>query len=202
MVIFLYNGSEVDMPWPFMDLNLLQVDVMVVDASKTSGSRHTLVVDVHWRLGSRYAMIVTQSILYSCWMFVLTDTFIVLTIWATYILTSLSAMSSLFYVKVEPIWQPNKELDAKISDWGSFIWTHTKLEGPVTFFSGSHSRDCKVIDLLGCDALYLVDVHRHSRWISCPHLEGGWPNVAGSRFIWYATGYIQITFSFTLPFCR
>jgi len=47
MVIFLYNGSEVDMPWPLMDLNLLQVDVMVVDTSKTSGSRHALIVDVH-----------------------------------------------------------------------------------------------------------------------------------------------------------
>ena len=35
------------MPWPLMDLNLLQVDVMVVDTSKTSGSRHALIVDVH-----------------------------------------------------------------------------------------------------------------------------------------------------------
>jgi len=46
MVIFLSNGFEVDMPWPLMDLNPLQVDVMVVDASITSGSRHALVVHV------------------------------------------------------------------------------------------------------------------------------------------------------------
>jgi len=59
-----------DMPWPLMDL---QVDVMVVDTCKTSGSRHALVVDVHWSLGSRCAMIVTQSILYSCRMSVLID---------------------------------------------------------------------------------------------------------------------------------
>jgi len=45
-VIFLSNGLEVDMPWPLMDLNPLQVDVMVVDASITSGSRHALVVHV------------------------------------------------------------------------------------------------------------------------------------------------------------
>jgi len=33
------------MPWLLMDLNLLYIDVIAADASKTSGSRHALVVD-------------------------------------------------------------------------------------------------------------------------------------------------------------
>jgi len=129
------------MPWLLMDLNLLQVGVMVVDTSKTSGSRHALIVDVHWSLGSRCAMIVTQSILYNCRMCTYRHIYCFNRLSYIYFDMS-SAMSNLFCVKIEPIWQPSCELDAEISDWGSFVWTHTKLEGPVTFFSGSHSRDC------------------------------------------------------------
>jgi len=145
-------------------------------------------------------MIVTQSILYSCWMFVLYRHIYCFN-HLSYIYFDMSFSHVQFILCESRTHLTAKQWIGYCDKWLRVIWTHQtrRTSSPPQV---PIAMTVKVIDLLGCDALYLVDVHWHSRWICCPLLEGGWPNVADSRFLWNANGYIQIIFWFTYPFCR